>query len=333
METNAAQFKRRLISSTGLSESAINAAWPGWWSDEADTSLAAQSELRFTLARKLGLDPRSLLADESPRFVWDDSAKYKNYHGDLQSERAAITSFGVTLGRMLVRGCDPAVEIHDMNPLSLRKILLEKSNADFVDLKVLLTLLWSLGIPVAHLRIYPLSAKHMCAMSVRSGERFAILLAKDGNYPAATTFHLAHEIGHIALGHLAGADAVVDMDDPMEADVSDKEETEADRYALALLTGSEDFSVINAGNGSSAKQLAEQANAASRTHHIEPGVIALCYGHASKDWAVASGALKHIYASPHPVWESINKAAARQLSWSSYDEETAAYVNAVIGGI
>ena len=41
----------------------------------------------------------------------------------------------------------------------------------------------------------------MNGMLVQVGHRFAILLARDANYPAPIAFYLAHELGHAALGH------------------------------------------------------------------------------------------------------------------------------------
>ena len=68
--TEPALVLKRRLQDVGLSGPAINAAWPRWWSEAAEASSSARAELRFSLARKLGLDPSSLL-DESaePRFV------------------------------------------------------------------------------------------------------------------------------------------------------------------------------------------------------------------------------------------------------------------------
>lgn len=103
MPNNAQEFRVRLATATGLSDSAIDAAWPEWWSEAADASASARAELRFSVARNLGLDPRSLLDDESPRFLWDDSAKYKNFKGDVEREKPAITAFGSSVARTLLK--------------------------------------------------------------------------------------------------------------------------------------------------------------------------------------------------------------------------------------
>lgn len=327
----AEEFKQKLVHSTGLTESAITAAWPEWWSEAADASTSSQADLRFTIARKLGLDPRSLLDDETPSFVWEDSAKFKNFRGDMQDARPAISSFGTALGRILIKGCPSFTPLHNINPLELRKSIL--ASRPFVDLTSLIGFMWGVGIPVIHLRVHPLAAKHMCAMSIRAGERYAVLLAKDASYPAPTAFHLAHEIAHIALGHLSDGCSVVDMDDPAErVEESDPEEIEADRYALMLLTGYPKLDVVNTGAGRSARQLAAEAKRVAQSTAIEPGTIALCYGYTTKDWATPQKAMQFIYDKSAPVWERVNKIAATQIQWEQLSDESSSYVRAVMGG-
>lgn len=328
---SAHRFRTRLSQSAGLSESAISAAWPDWWSDAADASPSAVAELRFSVARKLGLDPRSLLEEEQPRFIWDDSAKYKKFKGDEEKDRPAITAFGTSLGRMLVKATPDFVPLEGLEAEGLRKSIL--SQKPFIGLIDLLAFLWGIGVPVIHLRVFPLVAKRMCAMAVRVHGRYAILLAQDSQYPANIAFHLAHEIGHIALGHIGENSALIDMEDTNEArDAKDDEEVAADRFALHLLTGNPDFTVGKAGEGHSSRQLAEQALSLGPPNGIEPGTLALCYGYETAEWAVVQKALGHIYTSPIPAWSVTNSIANGQLSWDELGDENASFVHAVMGG-
>ncbi|TCS37908.1 hypothetical protein EDC30_103200 [Paucimonas lemoignei] len=332
MPNNAQQFKVRLAQATGLSDSAINAAWPEWWSDAADASPSAQAELRFSIARNLGLDPRSLLDDQAPRFVWNEAAKYKNFTGDQERDRPAITSFGASVSRTLVRAVPQHYSLVGVPAFTIRQsILANKSFISFVDL---LGLVWGMGIPTIHLKVYPLSAKRMCAMAVRIGERAAILLAKDSQYPASIAFHLAHEIGHIALGHIDEGSALIDMEDPAEQTENiDDEELAADRYALELLTGDPNFTIEKQGQGRNARQLANEALQTGPAHGIEPGTLALCYGHVTKEWATVQAAMAHIYTNAKPAWSETNKVAAREISWELLSDERASFLHAVMGGI
>lgn len=327
---SAEEFKRRLIKSTGLTESVISVAWPEWWSEAADASPSSQADLRFTLARKLGLDPLSLLDDETPKFIWEDAAKFKNFRGNMQAARPAISSFGIAFGRMLVNGLPHYTPLHELDPARLRKSIL--ASRQFVDLTGLIGFLWGFGIPVVHLRVQPLAAKNMCAMSVRIGDRYAILLARDASYPASTAFHLAHEIGHIALGHLADGGALIDMDDPTERiEELDTEEIEADEYALRLLTGYPKLEVENIGAGSSARQLAIEVMRVAAQTRIEPGTLALCYAYTNKDWATAQKSLQYIYERPLQIGEQVNRIAAMQIKWDLMNDETSNFVRAVMG--
>lgn len=328
---SAASFKRHL-NQVGLTNSAIEAAWPEWWSTAADASPSALADAKFSVARKLGLDPRSLIGDEEPRFIWQDATKYKNFSGK-PSEQAAITAFGTALTRQLLSATPAASQtLEGLTAEYLRAALLADGQR-FVTLSGLMALCWGLGIPVIHLRVYPLSAKRMCAMAVRFADRFAILLARDAEYPAPIAFHLAHEIGHIALSHLAGNSALIDMADPGEADARDEEEEAADRYALTLLTGSAAPDIQISGGARNSTSLASQALDLAIPHRIEPGTLALCYGHATRNWDVAVRALSKIYSESRPAWVEVNKTALSQLQLTNLSEDSANYIQAVLGGL
>ena len=331
MPSDTEDFRIRLSKKTGYSTSAIQAAWPEWWSAAADISPSAQAELRFSVARKLGLDPRTLIDDEGPQFMWDDSAKYKNFKGD-ERERLAITSFGISVSRMLLSGVPNYVVLQDVDAATLRTSIL--SSQKFIRFQDLLGLLWGIGIPVIHLQVHPLAAKHMCAMAVSIDDRYAILLAKDAKYPAATAFHLAHEIGHILHGHVERGSAVIDMADPVEqATQGDDEENSADRFALELLTGDPDFTIEKIGAGRGGRQLAAQVIKLGDQLRIEPGTLALCYGYVTKEWATVYAAMPFVYQEAAPVWRATNLTAANQIEWGHLGDENSNFIRAVMGGI
>ena len=318
----------------GYSESAIDAAWPGWWSDDAEGSLSAQNELRFSLARKLGLDPRTLLADEEPQFVWKRKAKFKNLTGQSDQEREVISAYGMSIGRVLTTASAEVQSLVGTPAGELRRSIL--ATQPFVRLQDLLGLCWGVGIPVAHLRVFPLSAKRMCAMSVRTGTRYSVLLGRDAEYPAPIAFYLAHELGHIAQEHLREeASAVVDLADPLEegrdVDVDvDVEELNADAYALELLTGEPAPKVTSTASKFTAAQLADNVLQTGPQLHIEPGTLALVYGHTTKDWPKVQAALRIIYQRPTPVWSEVNRIAAQQLEWAAIADDLQSFVRTVI---
>jgi hypothetical protein len=329
LNNTALQLKRRL-KDIGLSDSAINAAWPTWWSESADASTSAKAELRFSLARKLGLDPHSLLEDDQqPRFVWRDEARFKRLSSESVLEQSAITSFGTALGRYLVAAIKPLIATVELKPVDLRNAVLQ--NHAFVDLSDLLAVSWSFGIPVIHLRVFPCDRKRMSAMAVRTGDRTAIMLARDSVYPPEVLFNLAHELGHISLGHLSQQPIIVDLDDTdPSVSENDPEEMAADKFALELLTGRSEFKVLPK-SAYNAKELARVSREISEQVHIEPGILARCFGHSTNDWATANAAVKRIYGKGQNIWEEINKLAINQLELDLIPDDATAYVKVVLG--
>lgn len=313
----------------GLSDRAINAAWPAWWREELADSPSGRAELRFALARKLGMSPRSLLG-EKVEFVWDDKAKFKNLTAEEESDRAALTAFGTSIGRMLLNATDETVSLVGLDPQIIRNQILS-SGEEYVDLKGLLTLCWGVGIPVVHLRVFPLDAKNMHAMVVSVGGRFAILLGKDASYPAPVAFTLAHELGHVVQRHLEGAAALVDLQDPAQAKDPDEQEQEADRFALELLTGRPEPEITTSDPSFNAPTLAAAVQKAAPEYRVEPGTLALCLSYRTGAWARANSALKFIYGEPSPVWESVNRIAMSQIDWDRLTSEAADYLQIVLG--
>jgi hypothetical protein len=330
LKDEASRLKKRL-KKAGLSDAAINAAWPQWWSEEAETSASARIELRFSIARKFGLDPRSLLEGEGrPRFVWRDEARFKHLSGEGQLERSAIASFGSALGSYLISATAVPASPAGADAASLRSAILREQK--YVRLADLLTMCWSIGIPVVHLRIFPGDRKRMSAMTVRVGERNAIMMGKDSMYPPHLAFYLAHELAHVFLGHLDKAPMIVDLETATLASPDDDpEEAAADRFALELLTGLAEPKVLPKSSAYNATQLARAVLDASVGLRIEPGTLALCFGYSTGHWMKVNAAMKQIYRSPRPVWSAINAVALSQLNFGLIPEDARPYVRAALG--
>ena len=315
---SAAQLRAQL-KHLGLADPAIEAAWPRWWSDDAEASPSAQAELRFGVARRLGLDPGSLLADDEPRFLWREEARFKRLASENDVEQAGIASFGRAVASALASVATPSqVDLSGWTAQDLRGRLL-KAGRPYVALEDLVVLSWSFGIPVVHLRIFPWAQKRMAAMTVRVGKQSFVLLAKDALYPAWIAFYLAHELAHIALGLVDVDQALVDLEteeretEERGATADDDEEQAADAWALELLTGMPSPTVTSADGTASARELARVALASAPELGIEPGTLALCFGYSTGQWGVANGAISAIYDQPAPVWQAINAFAATQL--------------------
>ena len=171
----------------------------------------------------------------------------------------------------------------------------------------------------------------MHAMVVRVDDRYAILLGRDSRYPAPVAFTLAHELGHVLLGHLEGVPALAELKDPATATETDDQEYEADRFALTLLTSRPDPDIETSLPDFNAPTLAKAVSRAAPQYKIEPGTLALILAHSRGAWPVAMSALKFIYGSPRPVWRDVNSIADRQLAWDEIPIDAVEYVRSVLG--
>ncbi len=167
-------------------------------------------------------------------------------------------------------------------------------------------------------------------MTVRVGERSFVLLSKDASYPAWIAFYLAHELAHIALAHIKPDEALVDLDTGEQVVADDEEESAADAWALELLTGRPRLQVTSANENRSASGLARVALDAAGELRIEPGTLALAFGHTTGDWQIANGSLKGIYDAPAPVWRVVNAYAASQMSLDEAPSDAADFIQQVL---
>lgn len=312
------------LRSAGVSSAAIRAAWPAWWSDELAASPSGRAELRFALARRLGLAPKPLLG-ERVEFVWKDSARFKHLTTQDPTQQDILSSFGVSVGRLLLSATqESSIDLADLSANELRNSILK--SAEYVDLQHLIATCWALGVPVVQLRVFPLAKKSMHAMVVQFNGRHAILLGRDASYPAPVAFTLAHEMGHIVARHIEGVSAIVDVEDPAQASDRDAEESEADAFALSVLTGSADPLITTQFESYNAPTLADAVLRAGPAYGVEPGTLALCIAYRQKNWAVAMSALRFVYSESKPVWKEINEVARRSINWDSLGEDGADYL-------
>lgn len=319
---------RRELRELGIANAAIDAVWPQWWSAEAGESLSASAQLRFTVARRLGLVPSSLLEDQ-PRFMWRDQARFKSLTAEDDTERAAITSFGVAVASALLEAVDQPPDAAHIPAERVRTAILDSFAV--VDLGGLLSFCWAVGIPIAQLAVFPLSAKRMHAMSAGTQRGKAILLGRASPYASQAAFLIAHELGHVALGHVADVGGIVDMQDPIQNPTDDGEERLADEYALTVLLGSPGILVEADKPSYNASQLANAAVISGREHRIDPGVLSLCLGYRNQRWEQTFGALKALYGDRQPVGAQINRVALATISKAGAGVSTLEYLEHVLG--
>ncbi len=207
--------------------------------------------------------------------------------------------------------------------LQLRKEILGLGHP-WISLAALVDYCWSVGIPVVHLTSI-IKTKMPDGLAVKVRGRSVIVLCKQARFTAWLLFILAHELGHILLGHIPENGALIDED--VNKNVSDAEEIEANNFAIELLTGEKDCRFHTTGRWPNATDLARHARKMGRERKIDPGHIALNYAHTmGKDFfPVANGALGKL----EPEREAlgiVRQKMAEHLDWSSLPEDSSEFL-------
>ena len=168
-------------------------------------------------------------------------------------------------------------------------------------------------------------------MTTGVGGRFAVMTARAPLHPSQLAFFIAHELGHIALGHVSAGGSILEgplMSSDAE-DSSDTEEQAADAYAFELLAGNARFEVkANPARGT-AKELADIAIDTGKRLEITPGFVILCYGRSTKNWPLATSALKLLPDYNPQIAGLVNKALRSQLDSEMLSSEDLSYLDEV----
>ena len=185
-----------------------------------------------------------------------------------------------TLGRHLVSVfekdalpvCDSASVIRDR--------LLAKTSE--IKLETLLRECWRMNVPVAHLAQAPKHAPH--AMAVNVDGRCAIVLIRNKRHQGWHLFDLAHELGHIMLGHVPPGEVIVEGDGMR---LEDAEERAANDFAMDLLAGTH----MVGSDARSAEQLLARCELSSRRLHVDAQWLIVYSGFLTDKWGAAVSAL------------------------------------------
>lgn len=167
--------------------------------------------------------------------------------------------------------------------------------------------------------------------AARVNGRPVIVLCNGKRHPAWQLFILAHELGHIACGHVADGGMLVD--EKVDSSDADGEERQANEYAAELLTGRPPRRFHATGRWPSAANLSADALAAGAAHQIDPGHVVLNYANTMGPgfYAVANAALKQLPPTQSAA-RQIHAAMAGQLDWSRLPEDSSEFLLRVTAG-
>jgi hypothetical protein len=297
---------------------------PEWWEDQAADNPAGYAEALAYLSRHLGLDLASLLEPDRPVVFRDFGVcKFKKSQNATEDELALARAMATRAAQLVnIAVTEPPQPLPESASQIRREILGRGEPA--VNLGNLIDYCWALGIPVIHMSTSPKS-KRPDGLAARVKGRPVIVLCKNDKFSAWLLFILAHELGHIALGHVA-EDGLL-LDESMTNNVVDKEENEANAFAIELLSGNSETRFGTSGSWPNAQQLASRAKEFGKQLRIDPGHIVLNYAHTMGDgfWPVANAALARLEPKRDAL-KLVRRKIAENLDWSSLPEDSSEFL-------
>lgn len=283
------------LKAVGYNPKFIESLLPDWWDDSITETPAGLQEASLIVGRLFSIKPETLWThDAEPALLKPDGAKFKQRANSKRHDLDIACALALSAARLVLRSfrCD----YHSgpmLDSAELRKSLLEQGKP-WVSFDDLLDHCLKVGIPVILLQNFPAKVKKMEGVAFECGGRPCIVLTKKKSH-GYLLFDLAHELGHITLGHTQGGQWVID--DEIDADADDEREKAANRFAMELITGNPDLKIVP-GKHLYPNQLARAAKDHGEAHNIDPLHIVLNYAYNNKNhWSTAEAAIKLIAAS------------------------------------
>jgi len=222
------------LQAVGLSKSYVKERLlPDWWDDEIAFNDTGYAEALGYLSRFAALDLRSLLNNSSqPLFNTLPDCKYKKSKNTREDELSLARAIATRIAQLVIPGDDAPIQTIPNTARQIRNEILGRGER-WVNLSNLLDYCWASRIPVVHLAELP-TGKKPHGLTANFDGHTAIVICKQDKYSAWLLFILAHEIGHVALGHIKNNEVLLDED---VKELGDEDEKQADLFAIELLTG------------------------------------------------------------------------------------------------
>ncbi len=323
--TNPMADLYRRLSSVGLTKQKVRKfLLPEWWDDQIAVNPAGLAEGLAYIARHTGIELASLKDPSlAIRIRSEGECKFKKSKNTTEDQLQLVRSLATRVAHLadaaMPEPCGPL----PTSAAQVRREILGQGHP-WVGLSGLVDYCWSLGVPVVHLTSFLKGRQpHGLALKVRG--RPVIVLCKQARASAWLLFILAHELGHVVLGHIPDGGSLVDVKVDANATDVDAEEEAANAFAIELLTGRKDTRV-QADRWPNAVQLADLARRLGREHRIDPGHLVLNYAHSMGQdfFAVANAALGKL--EKVNAAEIVRRKLAEHLDWSRLPEASSEFL-------
>ena len=299
MTTATAKTLYKAVSELGLSRAQVRRLLPPWWDPDLERDRGGAAELAVHLSRRLSLDLKALLEGRlAPKGAVARLA-FKHRTNVDPASLSAASFIASSLCQAVLAALPSKYVPLPSNPAQMAE-LARRSTQGPLGFDALLNLCWDHGVPVIPLPNLPVGVRKMDGAALQVGNRPAIVIAKKKSSRAWLSFILAHELGHIVLGHIQPGSGIVDISlqetSTYSTDSSsDQQETDADRFALETMGGETVENEIARWDATATPvELAVIARKAANTLGIEAGHFILRHAFTTKRWPEAIMALRFL---------------------------------------
>jgi Zn-dependent peptidase ImmA (M78 family) len=279
------------LSNTGFKKSFVQSLLPEWWDDDIAKDPSGLQQASLVLGKLLSVRPETLWSEQIGIVLSIPlERKFKHRAGTNENALDIACAIAYSAARLALRAFK-----HEYRPelvvdaAQLRSQVISQNT--WVGLAEILKYCTEIGIPVLYLNHFPSGTKKMDGLAFEVDGRpvIALTVSKKHGYLA---FDLAHELGHIALGHVSGNKCVIDQ--KIDREPEDEDEKSANRFALELLTGTPDCTIVPTGRNLNGQELAAAALRYGTNNMVDPLHVALNYGYATRHWGSANIALSKL---------------------------------------
>lgn len=315
-----AQMKRLYskLQTVGYNKKYIHSLLPDWWDDEIAEPPAGLQQAILILGQVFGVRAETLWTENAEAALnLPQGIRFKHRENIVADDLDVVCAVARSLAHIVLK-VFPAKPRPDFYPdaSELRKqLLIGKKWITFEDV---LTHCLDIGIPVIHLQHLPKKAKKMEGLAFEQSGRPVIVLTQ--NHPHGyALFDLAHELGHITLGHVTSERYIVDQ--KIDAEADDEDERAANRFAMELLSGDPECKIVPRGRNLNGDELATAAILYGEKNKIDPLHIVLNYGYSQKHWGAAHAAINKIAKNAQTDQEILHTALLQSLELDDLNED------------
>lgn len=294
--TVSAKEAYEALNSVGFPKAYVQRLLPDWWDNALFKTGSGAIEFASIVKQRLGVDVQFDQEGELQVLASDRPVRFKRRATTQESELRLSATLGIALAKLaLYCTAQPYAEL-PADPKALGTRIRDFTGRAAISFQDLVEFCWSAGVPVLFLKDVPKSAKRVTGMAVRVDSRPVVVLGYQSTQSARQLFVLAHELAHICMGHVTetgvlideGLDAITDSIEGAPTEKKDREEQQADRFALDLLRNGVDTILRGDVRFTSASELASAAALEGRARGIDPGHLVLSYAKNHDDWRIGN---------------------------------------------